>query len=87
MSVKIFASVVLVLLFTFILELIRREKLTFKYAFGWMMAMIGGFIIIFAEPVFQKISIVFGFQLLSNFIFFCSYCRRDNLWHLRSHIY
>ena len=71
MSAKILAIIVLVLMFVFILELIRREELTFKYAFGWMMAIVGGFIIIFAESVFQRISVVLGFQLLSNFIFFC----------------
>jgi hypothetical protein len=71
MSVKIVSVIILASIFLFILELIRQEKLTFKYAFGWMLAIIGGFIIIFAEAEFQRFSLALGFKLLSNFIFFC----------------
>ncbi|MBF0521701.1 MAG: DUF2304 domain-containing protein [Candidatus Omnitrophica bacterium] len=61
-----FGIIILVL----VLELIRREKLTFKYALGWMVV---GFLAIFLS-IFDKIlfhvALFLGFELPSNFIFF-----------------
>jgi len=71
MSAKAMALIVLSALFLLILDLIRREKLTFKYAFGWMIAVVGGLIMVLADRFFERISALLGFELLSNFIFFC----------------
>ena len=53
-----------------VLELVRREKLTFKYAFGWLTAgVVALFFAVFDHCLFQ-LAYVLGFQLPSNFIFF-----------------
>lgn len=71
MSAKLFALIILAGVFVLIVELVRRERLTFKYAFGWMLAVLGGLLIVLAENIFYKVSLMLGFELLSNFIFFC----------------
>jgi len=71
MSAKYIAVIVLIAIFGLILDLIRREKLTFKYAFGWMLAVLTGLIIALADQAFEGVALFFGFELLSNFIFFC----------------
>lgn len=71
MSVKIVALAILILLLILIIELIRREKLTFRYAIGWLCAVFGGFILILAEKPVAELASFLGFELLSNFLFFC----------------
>ncbi len=54
----------------FVLELIRKEKLTFKYAFAWIgAALLTIFFAIFDQLLF-KLAYLLGFELPSNFIFF-----------------
>lgn len=51
-------------------ELIRREKLTFKYGFVWIVvSMIAMFFSVFDSLLF-RFSDFLGFELPSNFIFF-----------------
>lgn len=70
MSSKILALILSILIFVFVIELIRREKLTFKYAFGWLIvAGLGIFFAIFDQLLFD-IAFALGFELPSNFIFF-----------------
>ena len=70
MGIKILAIIVSAAVFSTVIELVRREKLTFKYAFGWMLISgVGLFFAIFDELLF-KIAYALGFQLPSNFIFF-----------------
>lgn len=71
MSAKMIALIVLSGFFIFIIDLIRREKMTFKFAFGWLLAMAGGIIIVMADKLFERLASFLGFELLSNFIFFC----------------
>ncbi|MBP9853998.1 MAG: DUF2304 domain-containing protein [Candidatus Omnitrophica bacterium] len=59
----------LVMLF-FILELIRKEKLTFKYAFAWIgVTLLTMFFAVFHQLLFT-LAYILGFELPSNFIFF-----------------
>lgn len=59
----------MVMLF-FVLELIRKEKLTFKYAFAWIAAaLLTIFFAVFDQLLF-KLAYFLGFELPSNFIFF-----------------
>ena len=53
-----------------VVELIRREKLTFKYAFGWMAVTLLAIILIVFDGVVFQVARFFGFELASNFIFF-----------------
>ena len=59
-------------LLMFVVELVRREKLLFKYAFGWILICalaIGA--AVFKDWLF-RIAYWVGFELPSNFIFFTS---------------
>ncbi len=60
------------LLAFFILDLIRREKLSFKYAFGWLCGCLLGVALAVFRDVLQKLSAALGFVLMSNFVFFVS---------------
>jgi len=71
MSAKHISLLILVVLFLMILDLIRREKLTFKYAFGWLTAVVFGMAVVLFDGVFARVAALLGFQLLSNFVFFC----------------
>ncbi len=70
MKISWLAFVLSVMMFLFVLELVRRHRLTFKYAMAWLVvAALGAFFAIFHQLLFD-ISVWFGFELPSNFIFF-----------------
>lgn len=71
MTSKNVAVIVLMGIFLLIIDLIRRERLTFKYAFGWIAAVLVGLMIALADKLFQSLAVMLGFTLLSNFLFFC----------------
>lgn len=53
-----------------VVELVRRERLTFKYAAAWLLVSIAGvYFAVFHQFLF-RVSQWFGFALPSNFIFF-----------------
>lgn len=66
----ILASVFLVL----VIDLVRREKLTFKYASGWILVTVGGILAAIFDRIVYQIAAWLGFQLTSNFIFFIVLC-------------
>lgn len=70
MPVKLLAIVISFFIFGFVVELIRREKLTFKYAFGWMLAAVLGLVFTIFDKLLFELSTWCGFVLPSNFIFF-----------------
>ncbi len=53
-----------------VLELIRKERLTFKYAFAWLG--VAGLLVFFAvfDGLLFQLAYLLGFELPSNFIFF-----------------
>ena len=67
---KLIAVVFSLSLLIVVIDLVRREKLTFKYAFAWMfvcvLAVVGA---VFDRSV-RAVAHAFGFELPSNFIFF-----------------
>jgi hypothetical protein len=70
LSLKALTIVLSVFVFFLVIELIRREKLTFKYAAGWLgIACLGIFLAIF-DNIVLGVAQLFGFELASNFIFF-----------------
>ncbi len=70
MLIKLLAITISMLILGMVVELVRREKLTFKYALSWMvLAGIALFFAVFDQLLF-KIAYAFGFELPSNFIFF-----------------
>ena len=74
MSIKLLAVILSVTIFLFVVELVRRERLTFKYALGWLLAsFLAVFFSIFERFLF-RLSALIGFELPSNFIFFVMIC-------------
>lgn len=61
-------------IFLFVVELVRRERLTFKYAVGWLLACaLAVFFSVFHNLLFA-IAKFCRFELPSNFIFFVLLC-------------
>jgi len=70
MGIKILAFGLSLAILFFVMELVRREKLTFKYAFIWLFVSgLGVIFSLFSHWLFA-LSRFFGFELPSNFIFF-----------------
>ena len=62
------------LILVLVIELVRREKLTFKYAAGWLVAScLAIFLTVFDRLLFV-LAQGLGFQLTSNFVFFAVLC-------------
>lgn len=70
LTTKSLAFVLAFCMFLFVIELVRREKLTFKYAVGWLGICLIAILAVVFDQVLHQISGWFGFQLTSNFIFF-----------------
>lgn len=70
MPIKIFVILVTFAILMVVLDMIRREKMTFKYAINWFVGC--GVALFFAwnDELLFKISNWVGFSLPSNFIFF-----------------
>ncbi len=74
MTTKILAIWLSSIILLIVVEFTRREKLTFKYAVGWLfLAVLSLFFSIFDQFLFT-LSKWFGFILMSNFIFFILFC-------------
>jgi len=70
MSAKLVAVFFLSALLAMVIELVRREKLTFKYAIGWIAIAAVGLVLVIFDGLVSAISGFLGFTLPSNFIFF-----------------
>ena len=70
MDVKHVAIVISLIILFFVIDLIRREKLTFQYALSWLIAAILALFLSIFDNVLLHVSKFFGFELASNFIFF-----------------
>jgi len=70
MTIKIITLTFASLIFLLVVELIREEKLTFKYAASWLI--VSSLAIFFAlfDKILFRIAELIGFELPSNFIFF-----------------
>ena len=70
MNAKYFAIACALVILVMIVELIRREKLDFKYSLAWFFA---GIVVLFLavyDKLLSQMAHLAGFTLLSNFIFF-----------------
>lgn len=72
MNTKMLAFGFLIWLLVFVIDLVRRERLTFKYAAGWILLAIGGMALVSFDHLIALLSRALGFALPSNFIFFCA---------------
>ncbi|MFH0753589.1 MAG: DUF2304 domain-containing protein [Candidatus Omnitrophota bacterium] len=74
MMIQLLAIFLSVIVFLLVLELVRRERLTFRYAMPWLFfAGLGVVCSIFKQALFV-LSAWVGFELPSNFIFFNLLC-------------
>jgi len=62
----LFSSIILII----VVELIRREKLKFRYAFSWLTVSLAALFFAIYDKALFKVAKFFGFELSSNFIFF-----------------
>ncbi|NTV28537.1 MAG: DUF2304 domain-containing protein [Candidatus Omnitrophica bacterium] len=70
MGIRVLAFGLSLSILFFVLELVRREALSFKYAFIWLTVCVLGLLCaIFSDWLFA-LSRLFGFEVPSNFIFF-----------------
>lgn len=74
MNAKILSMGLSFLLLLFIVEMVREERLTFKYALGWILVSISALMLALFERGLFAISSLLGFELPSNFIFFGISC-------------
>ncbi len=70
MSTRVLSILLSSLLLLLIVELFRREKLTFKYAAPWIVIAVVGIIFAQFDVLLYRLSHLLGFELTSNFIFF-----------------
>ena len=74
MNIHVVAILVSVAIFLFVIDLVRRRRLTFKYAMGWLFVSGGAiFFAVFYRLLFLCATLL-GFELPSNFIFFALFC-------------
>jgi hypothetical protein len=70
MHPKIFALFVTFLILILVINLIRRQKMTFKYALAWLASSILVIVLTVQDPWIRALAQWAGFALTSNFIFF-----------------
>ena len=74
MNIHLVALVVSVTIFLFVIDMVRRRRLTFKYAVAWLLVSAGAiFFAVFYRLIFVCAAWL-GFELPSNFIFFSLFC-------------
>lgn len=72
MNSQMLTIVLAVLLLVLVIDLVRREKLSFKYAFGWILICVSAIGAAVFKNILFRFSYWLGFELPSNFIFFAS---------------
>jgi hypothetical protein len=63
-----------VAIFLFVIDLVRRRRLTFKYAVAWLLVSGGAIFFAFFYRLLFALAALLGFELPSNFIFFALFC-------------
>lgn len=74
MHAKVFAIVSSITILLFVIELIRRQKMTFKYSVVWLSTCLLALYLSLLDQPIQTLSKLAGFALPSNFIFFLLLC-------------
>ena len=70
MQAKTFALVMTTLILLFVINLIRRQKMSFKYALVWLLSSSLTILFSIKDTWLQAIAKWAGFTLPSNFVFF-----------------
>ena len=69
--IKVISITLSFVIFLSVIELIRQEKLTFKYAAGWLFVSVLAIGLSDFDRLLFDVDQWCGFELPSNFIFFC----------------
>lgn len=70
MQAKTFAILTTLVILGLVIDLIRREKMTFKYALAWFAGCAIALVFAIQDSWLISVSKALGFSLPSNFIFF-----------------
>lgn len=70
MATKLITILLALFIFLLVVELTRKEKLTFKYAFGWLIVSFLAIVLTIFDQFLFAFAYFVGFELPSNFIFF-----------------
>src|SRR3989338_6246291 len=70
MGTKTISLVLSILILTVIIEMVRREKLNFKYAVAWIFMSLAAIFFTLFDTALFRIAYWLGFELPSNFVFF-----------------
>ncbi len=70
MQAKHFAILIAAAIFLFVVDLIRRQKMTFRYSLFWLTSCIAVILISIWDGVLRQLAHAVGFKLTSNFVFF-----------------
>jgi hypothetical protein len=70
MHVKYIAILIALVLLVLVIDLIRRQKMTFKYSVAWIGASVSVLFFAVFDRVLHRLSVMAGFELASNFVFF-----------------
>lgn len=70
MNTQLFAGLTALCLLVMVLDLIRRQKMTFKYSVLWLFSGVCVLFFVWQHEWLAAFSKRLGFALLSNFIFF-----------------
>jgi len=70
MQAKYFVILTALAIFTYVIELIRRQKMTFRYSFFWLSTCLVALVFGIWDNLLGKLSRLAGFTLPSNFVFF-----------------
>jgi hypothetical protein len=74
MTVKTFSLILSVCVLLSIMELARREKISFKYAMPWFILSLTAIFFAVFDKWLLRLAFALGFELASNFIFFTCLC-------------
>ena len=74
MNIHAVAIIVSVVIFLFVIDLVRRRRLTFKYAMAWLLVSVGAIFFAVFYHLLYACAAFLCFELPSNFIFFALFC-------------
>lgn len=70
MKIHLVSLLVSLVIFFVVIDLVRRHRLTFKYAIGWLLISVTAIFLAIFDHLLFALAHFLGFELPSNFIFF-----------------
>ena len=73
LNLKIFLIIICVLFMFYVYTKVINKKMEFKYALSWMLTILALLILCVFDSVLTPIKTLFGFEVISNMIFFMGF--------------